>query len=56
MIGTFLGALLVTAIATGFTSVNIPYYWSNLVTGIVLIIAILLSKISLKKPREVRAK
>lgn len=56
VIGTFLGALLVTAIATGFTSVNIPYYWSNLVTGIVLIIAILLSKISLKKPREVRAK
>ena len=43
VIGTFLGALLVTVISTGFTSINIPFYWSNLVTGIVLIIAILLS-------------
>ena len=43
IIGTFLGALLVTVISTGFTSINIPFYWSNLVTGIVLIIAILLS-------------
>lgn len=56
VIGTFLGALLVTTIATGFTSINIPYYWSNLVTGIVLILAILLSKISVKKPKEVRSK
>lgn len=44
VIGTFLGALLVIAISTGFTSINIPYYWSNLVTGFVLIFAILLSK------------
>jgi len=43
VIGTFLGALLVTVISTGFTSINIPFYWSNLVTGIVLIVAILLS-------------
>lgn len=43
IIGTFLGALLVTVISTGFTSINIPFYWSNLVTGLVLIIAILLS-------------
>ena len=43
VLGTFLGALLVTVISTGFTSINIPFYWSNLVTGIVLIIAILLS-------------
>lgn len=44
VLGTALGALLVTAIATGFTSINIPFYWSNLVTGFVLILAILLSK------------
>ena len=56
VVGTFLGALLVTAIATGFTSINIPYYWSNLVTGIVLILAIMLSKINIKKAGEVRAK
>lgn len=43
IIGTFLGALLVTVISTGFTSINIPFYWSNLVTGFVLIVAILLS-------------
>lgn len=43
VVGTFLGALLVTVISTGFTSINIPFYWSNLVTGIVLIVAILLS-------------
>lgn len=47
VLGTFLGALLVTVIATGFTSINIPYYWSNLVTGFVLILAITLSKIEL---------
>lgn len=43
--GTFLGALLVTVISTGFTSINIPFYWSNLVTGLVLIAAIMLSKV-----------
>lgn len=46
VLGTFLGALLVTTISTGFTSINIPFYWSNLVTGFVLIIAILLSKVN----------
>ena len=49
VLGTFLGALLVTAIATGFTSINIPFYWSNLVTGFVLIFAILLSKIVVRE-------
>ena len=49
VLGTFFGALLVTAIATGFTSINIPFYWSNLVTGIVLIFAILLSKIVVRE-------
>lgn len=49
VIGTVFGALLVTTIATGFTSINIPYYWSNLVTGIVLIASMLLSKINLKQ-------
>ncbi len=52
VIGTFLGALLVTSIATGFTSINIPYFWSNLVTGIVLIIAIMLSKIVVKEKKS----
>lgn len=46
ILGTFLGALLVTTISTGFTSINIPFYWSNLVTGFVLITAILLSKVN----------
>ncbi|MBE0696383.1 MAG: ABC transporter permease [Anaerolineaceae bacterium] len=53
VIGTFFGALLVTSIATGFTSINIPYFWSNLVTGIVLIIAIMLSKIVVREKRPV---
>lgn len=47
VIGTFLGALLVTAIATGFTSINIAYFWSNLVTGFVLIVAIGLSRLTI---------
>ncbi|NLI21915.1 MAG: ABC transporter permease [Clostridiales bacterium] len=53
VVGTALGALLVTAIATGFTSINIPFYVSNLVTGFVLILAILLSKVVVreKQPR-----
>lgn len=49
VLGTALGALLVTAISTGFTSINIPFYWSNLVTGFVLILAILLSKIVVRE-------
>ena len=49
VVGTALGALLVTAIATGFTSINIPFFWSNLVTGFVLILAILLSKIVVRE-------
>lgn len=47
VVGTFFGALLVTVISTGFTSINIPFYWSNLVTGLVLIAAIMLSKITI---------
>jgi ribose/xylose/arabinose/galactoside ABC-type transport system permease subunit len=43
--GTFLGALLAVTISTGFTSLNVQYYWSNLVIGCVLLLAILLSKI-----------
>lgn len=54
IIGTVLGALLVTVISTGFTSINIPFYWSNLVTGMVLILAILLSKISMGTKRSAR--
>jgi ribose transport system permease protein len=49
VIGTLLGASIVTVIATGFTSINIPYYWSNLVTGIVLISSILLSKVQIRE-------
>ena len=49
--GTFLGALLVTVISTGFTSINIPFYWSNLVTGFVLIAAIMLSKVNFQGGR-----
>jgi ribose/xylose/arabinose/galactoside ABC-type transport system permease subunit len=49
VLGTALGALLVTAIATGFTSINIPFFWSNLVTGFVLILAILLSKVVVRE-------
>ncbi len=55
IVGTFFAALLVTAISTGFTSINIAYYWSNLVTGIVLIGAILLSKVNLRERKPVSA-
>lgn len=54
--GTFLGALLVTVISTGFTSINIPFYWSNLVTGFVLIIAIMLSKVNVQEKRPQQTK
>ena len=48
ILGTVLGALLVTTISTGFTSITIPFYYSNLVTGLVLILAIMLSKVNAK--------
>jgi len=55
VLGTTLGALLVTTLSTGFTSINIAYYWSNLVTGFVLIAALLLSKVHLTR-RETEGK
>ncbi len=42
--GTFLGALLIGLITNGFTLLDVPIYVITLITGIVLILAIVISK------------
>ncbi len=60
VVGTLFGSLLATVITTGFTVLNIPYYWSDLTMALILIAAIGLSKIEFKpkaaKKSEVKAR
>jgi len=49
VIGTFLGALLIAVMQNGFTSMSKPVYYMNLAVGLVLIVAIVISKIDFKE-------
>jgi ribose transport system permease protein len=47
--GTFLGALLIAVMQNGFTSMSKPVYYMNFAVGLVLIVAIVISKIDFKE-------
>lgn len=47
--GTFLGALLIGLMQNGFTLQSVPFYLMNLVVGLVLIAAIVVSKTDFKE-------
>ncbi|MCG8482201.1 MAG: ABC transporter permease [Clostridia bacterium] len=47
VIGTFLGALFTTMMTNGFIIINIPFYYGDLVIALVLLFAILISKIEI---------
>jgi simple sugar transport system permease protein/ribose transport system permease protein len=49
VIGTFLGAVFTSMMLNGFTLLSVPFYYGDLVIGIVLIVAILSSKIEVSK-------
>jgi len=54
--GTALGAILIGILLTGTTMMNFPFYWQDVVKGLVLLIALVLSfTLSRKKQRHVAA-
>jgi ribose/xylose/arabinose/galactoside ABC-type transport system permease subunit len=44
VIGTFLGALFVEIMLNGFTLLNVPYYYGDVIVSVMLIISITMSK------------
>ena len=54
--GTTLGALLIGILLTGTTMMNFPYYWQDVVKGLVLVVALIFSfTLSRRKQRHVAA-
>lgn len=54
--GTALGAILIGILLTGTTMMNFPYYWQDVVKGLVLLIALVFSfTLSRRKHRHVAA-
>lgn len=54
--GTTLGALLIGILLTGTTMMNFPYYWQDVVKGLVLVVALVFSfTLSRRKQRHVAA-
>ncbi|MCT4544837.1 MAG: ABC transporter permease [Vallitalea sp.] len=47
VIGTFFGAVFISMMLNGFTLINVPYYYGDLVISVVLVVAILFSKIQI---------
>ena len=55
-LGTALGAILIGILLTGTTMMNFPYYWQDVVKGLVLLIALIFSfTLSRRKQRHVAA-
>jgi simple sugar transport system permease protein len=55
-LGTALGAILIGILLTGTTMMNFPFYWQDVVKGLVLLVALILSfTLSSKKQRHVAA-
>jgi len=55
-LGTTLGALLIGILLTGTTMMNFPYYWQDVVKGLVLVVALIFSfTLSRRKQRHVAA-
>lgn len=54
--GTTLGAILIGILLTGTTMMNFPFYWQDVVKGLVLLVALVLSfTLSRRKQRHVAA-
>ena len=44
--GTFLGALLIGVLANGLTLMSIAFYWQQIITGIIVVLAVALDRLS----------
>jgi ribose transport system permease protein len=52
VIGTFLGAFLISMMQNGFTLLNAPFYIMDLIVGATLILSIMISRIDIKQKQK----
>ena len=58
VVGTFIGGLLLATIGNGLTLLNVPSFWVELFTGLVLLIAVMLDRartVAVQRSRTVHA-
>lgn len=50
--GTFLGALVIAVLGNGLTLMDVPFYWQQIVTGAVVVAAVVLDRVTRGEPGE----
>lgn len=50
--GTFFGALVIAVLGNGLTLMNVPFYWQQIVTGAVVVAAVVLDRVTRGEPGE----
>jgi ribose transport system permease protein len=55
VVGTFIGGLLLATIGNGLTLMNVPNFWVELSTGVVLLVAVILDRVRTVTVRKSRA-
>jgi ribose transport system permease protein len=50
--GTFLGALVIAVLGNGLTLMDVPFFWQQIVTGVVVVAAVVLDRVTRGEPGE----